>query len=288
MISLKNVSKKYEDTIALKNVNLKFELGKVYGLVGRNGAGKTTILKIIANQLYLTEGSVEIDPTMIKNEEDIVLGRDFCFHLSNYKIKVILAIASRVYSRWDKALEEEMIDLFELDIKKQYLKASKGMQTMVSLIIALCSDATVLLLDEPYSGLDPINREVFYKLLRNKYFNEEKTVIISSHIINEIEGYFESAIIINKGDILVNSDIEAIRKKSTLVEGSKEVYLELMKHCNVLGHEKLANHYTIYLYEELSSDRIAWIEDHEGLIKTMDLQNLMIQMCMTRRGENEF
>ncbi len=287
LIELSNITKKYEATVALDQINLSFEKGKVYGLIGRNGAGKTTMLKIIAKQLFQTSGDLSMDHNHIEIDEDVVLGRDFCIHLSNYKIRDIIAIASRLYPSWDKELELDMIDQFELDIKKQYLKASKGMQTMVSLIIALCSNAKVLLLDEPYAGLDPINRETFYRILRNRYFNEDKTVIISSHIIKEIEGYFENAIIINKGKILVDETLELIRTKSFVVEGSQGVFEFLKGRVNVLGYDKIGNHYKTYVYDELNQRVREEIQAQDGQLSTMDLQDLMVQMCTTRRDQDE-
>jgi ABC-2 type transport system ATP-binding protein len=288
LIELTNLTKKYEDTVALNQISLSFELGKVYGLIGRNGAGKTTLLKIIAKQLYQTEGQVTCDQEIILGDEDVVLSRDFTIYLSNYKIRDIIAITSRIYPNWDKELEKELIEQFELDIKKQYLQASKGMQTMVSLIIALCSNAKVLLLDEPYSGLDPINRETFYRNLRNRYFSEDKTVIISSHIIKEIEGYFEYALIINKGQILVNETVEDIRLKSFIIEGGKDVYEYLIKQVNVLGYDQIGQHYKVYVYDKISPKVHDEIQAKSGNIYTMDLQDLMVQMCTTRRESNEF
>jgi len=288
LIQLTNLTKKYEDTIALDQINLSFEQGKVYGLVGRNGAGKTTMLKIIAKQLFQTSGEVVLDTKSIQIDEDIVLGRDFCIHLSGYRIRDIIGMAGRLYPSWDKELELDLIEQFELDIKKQYRRASKGMQTMVSLIIALCSNAKVLLLDEPYAGLDPINRETFYRMLRHRYFNADKTVIISSHIIKEIEGYFENAIIINKGKILVDETLETIRTKSFIVEGPKELFEILKKEVHILGYEQIGNHYKIYIYEGLDQSVRDEIQTHGGHLSTMDLQDLMIQMCTTRRDQDEF
>jgi ABC-2 type transport system ATP-binding protein len=145
----------------------------------------------------------------------------------------------------------------------------------------------VLLLDEPYAGLDPINRETFYRILRNRYFNDEKTVIISSHIIKEIEGYFENAIIINKGIILVNETLESIREKSFVVEGPLDLFESLKGQVNVLSYDKIGNHYKVYIYNQLSQRVREEIQEKSGVTTTMDLQDLMIQMCTTRRDQDE-
>lgn len=282
VITIQNLKKVYGETIALNGVSLTLEKGKVYGLIGRNGAGKTTLMKLIANLIFATEGEIVKNPTYVSSNEDVCFARDFNFYFSNYKVRDILFLASNIYKKWDHELQEELLQEFELDQKKTYMKISKGMQTMVSLIIALCSNARVLLLDEPYAGLDPINREYFYKILRERYFDGEKTVVISSHLITEIEGYFENAIIINKGNILVNDTTERIYEKAFTVVGNEAVYESLKNRKNIVGLEKFTGQHTIYVQDSMNPADIRKIEDLGGEVKGMDLQKLMICLCANR------
>lgn len=282
IITLKNVEKIYGDTVALSNINLQFEEGKVYGLIGRNGAGKTTLLKIIAGQLNLTKGEVIVNEDLVSSYNDIVLAKDHNHYYQNVKLKEILYIARNTMENWDNELEKELLEQFELNTKKYYMKSSKGMQTMVALIIGLCSNAKVLMLDEPYAGLDPINRETFYRILRTKYFTENKTVIISSHLIKEIQGYFENAIILNQGKVLVDDTVENIREKSFVIECNKEKLEAISKRYKVLNSEKIGNHMRIYIFDEILEKDQRALEKDGGKIHTMDLQDVMVQMCMRR------
>lgn len=280
LIELKDLSKKYDDTIALNKVNLSFEKGKVYGLIGRNGAGKTTMLKLISNMLNITSGEIIYNTDFIKEVSDITFARDNNWYFSNYKIKRLIQLASAVYPRWNQERCDELIELFELDIKKKYIKASKGMQTMFSIIVALSSGCEVILLDEPYAGLDPINREHFYDYLRNHYFNEDITVIISSHLIKEIEGYFERAIIIDNGEILVDKDMTDIYNMSYEITCNETVYNQLRATKNIIKHSQLAGHYTVQIYDYLNDTEQKELRNLKADIKGMDLQSLFIGLCM--------
>lgn len=279
ILSLNNITKKYDDTIALDNINLTIEPGKIYGLIGRNGAGKTTMLKLIANMLSPTNGKIIYNKNIIRTSYDICFGRDYNHYFTTQKVKAILDIASRVFPDWDYNLEKELIELFELPIKKTYMKISKGMQTITSIIIAMCSNSQLILLDEPYAGLDPINRDSFYKLLREKYLNGEKTVILSSHLIKEIEGYFQKAIIINKGNILVNEDMENIYEKSFAVICDEHIRKELIATKNVIDEDVISSQYTLYIYDTFTKNEQVKYISKGAQIKGMDLQKLLISLC---------
>lgn len=149
---------------------------------------------------------------------------------------------------------------------------------MIALVIALASDAKVLLLDEPYTGLDPVNRAFFYQVLKKYYFNEEKTVIISSHMITEIEGYFENTIILDKGRIRLNETLEDLYKKNFTVEGNDAVMKYLKDRRRVLDIESMMGIHKLFIHDELSSDDVAFIEDNKGTVNGMDLQTFMIKL----------
>jgi len=279
LIEISNLSKQFDETLALDDISLSIEKGKVYGLIGRNGAGKTTLLKLISGMLTPTKGAINYDTDYIKASYDICFGRDNNFYLSNYKFKALLDIAKGIFPKWDTERAKELIELFEIDTKKYYQKASKGMQTMVSIIITLCSGADTILLDEPYSGLDPINREHFYGYLRDHYFDGEKTVIISSHVIKEVEGYFEKAIIIDKGHILIDDDMDSIRDRSFELTCDEMLYSEIKGTKNIVKYTKLAGQYILSIYDKISEDEKKSYINKGAKINTMDLQNLLVALC---------
>ena len=282
MIRFKDVIKSYDNVLALDGISLTIEKGRVYGLIGRNGSGKTTMLKLMAKMLQKTSGEILFNEEIISKNSDMAFSRDFNYYFSNYKIGQLIKTAALIYPEWDGALEKELLEIFDLDKKKTYSKCSKGMQTMVSLLITLCSGAKVLLLDEPYVGLDPINRDSFYRILREKFFDGEKTVIISSHLINELEGYFERAIFINKGKLLIDDEVDNIYEKSFTIVCDSRLAEEVRGRYKVLDEEKMGHQSTLYIYDSLSKDREAELIQRGARINRMDLQQLLIKLCVKR------
>ncbi len=278
-IKLSNINKYYEEVHALKDVNLEFKKGKVYGLIGRNGAGKTTLLKMISKQIDPSSGAYESQNFTFSYS----INNNFAFQ--GLKAKQIFKIANQVYPNYNKAYEEELTKKLNLQTNKLYQKLSSGMKNLVNLIISLSSNADYLLLDEPYVGLDPINRDIIYRFLVDNYFNDDHTVIISSHIITEIEGYFENAIIIQNGEIIVNDDIDKIREKSFVISAPSDKVEILSNKINVLDVESIAGRSSIFVYDDVNKldDSMKELE-----INHINLETLMIKMLSAKkRGNHE-
>ncbi|RRD95537.1 ABC transporter ATP-binding protein [Clostridiales bacterium COT073_COT-073] len=278
ILETQNLTKKFEETIAINDLNLKLEYGKVYGLIGRNGAGKTTFLKLISNMLFPTSGQIKLNSEYLQKEGDIAFGRCYYIKYFTQKIGEIIKFASYSFPNWQQEYAEELIDSFELDVKKKYHRSSSGMQTMTSLIIALAANPQLLLLDEPYVGLDPINREVFYNFLRSHYFDGEKTVIISSHMIKEIEGYFEKAIMLNKGKLILHEDLDRLKQKSFMIQADSGLTEFIERNLHVIGKETLGQRSTFYIFDQIRDAELMEIQTRGGVVQTMDLQTFMVKI----------
>lgn len=278
ILETQNLTKKFEETIAINDLNLKLEYGKVYGLIGRNGAGKTTFLKLISNMLFPTSGQIKLNSEYLQKEGDIAFGRCYYIKYFTQKIGEIIKFASYSFPNWQQEYAEELIDSFELDVKKKYHRSSSGMQTMTSLIIALAANPQLLLLDEPYVGLDPINREVFYNFLRSHYFDGEKTVIISSHMIKEIEGYFEKAIMLNKGKLILHEDLDHLKQKSFMIQADSGLTEFIERNLHVIGKETLGQRSTFYIFDQIRDAELMEIQTRGGVVQTMDLQTFMVKI----------
>lgn len=283
MVSCVGLTKQYQQVRALNQVNLTIEKGKVYGLVGRNGAGKTTLLKLMSGMLFSSEGRV--DYRGIGQTSEIAYSRNYNRVFMNYSLRSLIRIAQWHFPNWNKEHADELISQFELKLKQKYVKASSGMQNMMNLVIALAAHPKLLLLDEPYVGLDPINRQYFYDFLVEHYFNQETTVIISSHLIKEIEGYFERVLMVDKGQLLIDQDIEQVRQKSYLIEGSQALE-PLLSGTNLLTKQEMAGRVSYYLYGDLSESQRQQIRDYQGVVKGMDLQTLMMQIVKSRATQS--
>ena len=177
ILKSKGIVKKYGKQEVLHNIDLTLEPGKIYGLIGRNGAGKTTLLSILSAQNPATSGEIYLGEEPVWENpgalEHIFFSREIspngAADSTGLKVKDYLEMAEAYLTKWDKKMAEELVDLFHLDRKKKTLKLSKGMLSMLSIVLALASKADFTFLDEPVSGLDVVAREQFYRLLLEEF-----------------------------------------------------------------------------------------------------------------------
>lgn len=168
MIKLENVRKSFGRQLVLDNISLAFEEEKIYGLFGRNGVGKTTLLNIMATQIFHNEGSITVDEenpfSHSRAREKICFIKESGFGV-NIKVKDIFKYAKEFYPNWDEGLKDILVSRFEIPVRKTYEKLSKGNKTLVGLITGLASRAPYTFFDEPSLGLDAANRYAFYEIL---------------------------------------------------------------------------------------------------------------------------
>ncbi len=225
-----HIVKTYSGKDVLREVTLDIQPGKIYGLIGRNGAGKTTLLSILTAQNPATRGSVTLDGEPVwenrRSLEKLCFSRELNATaesgLSSMKAKEYLRIASTYYENWDRELEERLVKLFNLNLKKKFAKMNKGMLSMVTIVVALCSKAPYTFLDEPVAGLDVVAREQFYKLLLEEYASSGRTFVVSTHIIEEAADVLEEVIILHEGRVLIEADTQAFVDSAVHVSGKIE------------------------------------------------------------------
>ena len=222
-----NLTKQYGSKTVLDHVNLTLESGKIYGLIGRNGAGKTTLLSLMSNQNPISEGTATIDGQRIW-ENPKALSR-LCFSrelnlsaesaLSSYTLKAYLRAAEMYLPHWDRDMAGRLLELFGLDKKKKLGKLSKGMLSMVTILVAMASKAEFTFLDEPVAGLDVVAREQFYQLLLEEYTETGRTFVLSTHIIEEAADVMEEVIILDHGKILLKENTQELVDRARYVTG---------------------------------------------------------------------
>ena len=226
------IGKIYGKKQVLKNINLTLEKGKIYGLIGRNGAGKTTLLSIMSAQNPASEGTVTWNGENVwenrKALDHICFSRELSINLygsgvSGMKVKDYLKTASYYYPDWDQALAEELIKKFELNTKQRINKMSKGMLSMVTIIVALASKADFTFMDEPVAGLDVVMRDYFYHKLMEEYTETGRTFVISTHIIEEATDLMEEVVMIKNGEVLLKENTQELLERSYHVSGLAEV-----------------------------------------------------------------
>lgn len=282
---LDGVSKIFDKTTAVNNVSLEIEENKIYGLIGRNGAGKTTLLKLLANQLQTSRGVIRKDAEALKNSDkltmEVCLARE-TININGIKtlsVKRILSITSYIYPDWDNEYCKDLVNKFSLKTEQKYIKLSKGMQTTVGIIIGLASRAPLTLFDEPYIGLDPVAREIFYELLLKDYEKYKRTIIISSHLMSELENLFERVLIIDQGNLLLNEDMEELHEKAKIISGDKDCVEELLKQKKVIYSQlvgRLAN-YTVF--DNFSEKELEEFKRMKVSCNSVNLQKLFINLA---------
>ena len=275
-IELKNLTKHYKETAALEGVTLTIEYGKVYGLLGRNGAGKSTMVNLISNRIFPTSGEIFVDgePSI---ENDAALRKIFTMSEHNLlpvdkKFKDAVKIVSMFYPDFDKDYAFRLAQMFELDVKKKLMSLSTGYSSIAKLIMALASGADYIFFDEPVLGLDANHRELFYRLLIERYAETGSTFIISTHLIDECANLIEKAIIIDKGRLVTADDTERIMENSYTVTGPAELVDKYTAGKTVVGSDTVGGIRSAYVKGKPENVP-------QGLeISKASLQSLFIQM----------
>lgn len=281
---LEGVTKVFEKTRAVNGISLELEENKIYGLIGRNGAGKTTLLKLLANHLYPTRGVIKKGNKDLSNNDELI--QDICLArevinisgLKTFSVKKVLKIASYIYPYWDQEYCQNLIEKFDLDISKRYIKLSRGMHTIVGIIIGLASRAPLTLFDEPYIGLDPVSRELFYELLLEDYQQNPRTIIISTHLINELENLFEKILIIEKGSLIIDEVMEEIKQKAVIISGDREKIEAVIKGKNVIYKQEIGRLANITVLDTFTEEEINNIKKTNFEYGSVSLQKLLVNI----------
>jgi len=276
-----NLTKSYGRTLALQNLDLQLEEGIIYGLLGRNGAGKTTLLNTIAGGIRADSGTIEVNGKKLGKREQ---PKDFCYVRDQYRYfggaRVIetLRIAATFYPQWDWDYARKLIDLFLIDPNKKIRQLSSGTQSLVGNIIGLASRASLTLYDEPVLGLDVLMRERFYKALVEDYANHPRTVLLSTHLIDEIAPVAEKIIILESGSLLLQEEIEQIRMSAYLIRGNSEAVAFFTENKRVIYQEAYGRGTLAALYEKLDDQSMLQAREQGISVETLSLQKLFLYL----------
>jgi len=215
MIQIQNVNKKLNTKIIFKDLNWKLTNGKVYGLVGPNGTGKSTLLRMIAGVYQVDSGLITIDSKPVyenpETKKELLFISDDPFFFAQANVDEMKDFYQLFYPNFDNTLYKQLSELFLIDLKARIDTFSKGMRRQASLILALAAKPKYLILDEAFDGLDPVMRLALKGLISDNIINNQMTVLISSHNIRELEDICDEIALIQNGVISLNGDIDTIR-----------------------------------------------------------------------------
>ncbi|UJL46308.1 ABC transporter ATP-binding protein [Virgibacillus sp. NKC19-16] len=251
IVTLKKVNKAYKD-FAIKDVSFSVKKGFITGFIGPNGAGKTTTIKLMLDLLQADSGTVtvfgkgyETHMNEIKQRIGFVYADHQLYeHLTIEKMKRIIA---SFYTNWDDQVFATYMERLGIPWKRKIGHLSKGMQTKLSIAIALSHHADLIILDEPTSGLDPMSRREILAILAEIIQDEEKSVFFSTHITTDLEQIADYITFINNGEIVFSENKETIMEQHYMVRGAKELLdadirkLFLQVRATPFGFEALTN-----------------------------------------------
>ncbi|KZZ86168.1 ABC transporter ATP-binding protein [Bacillus sp. SJS] len=282
ILEVKELTKTYGKTEAVKDVSFSLEPGKIYGLLGRNGAGKTTIMNMITARLFPASGDIRIfgeDPY----ENRGVLSQ-ICFikesqkYPDTFNISDLFDICSSAFPNWDQEYADSLIKDFNLPLKRRMKKLSRGMLSSAGIIVGLASRAPLTIFDEPYLGLDAVARNIFYDRLIEDYSSHPRTIILSTHLIDEVSKILEHVLVIDHGKLIMNEEADAIRGRAYTVVGPSMKAAEFTKGKNILKSEAIGGLVSVTVLGRLSPTE-RQNADQLGLeLAPVSLQQLIIYL----------
>ncbi len=281
-IRVDHVSKSFGKAKALDDVSLSFEHGKIHALLGRNGAGKSTLLGLIANRLVPTSGRIFVDGEPAADNAP-ALAKLYCMndkkmYPENLRLDNLFKEMGRFYEGFDRTAAAGFAEAFGLDLRKKIGSLSTGYRSVYQLVVGLSLDVDYLLLDEPVLGLDANHHELFYKLLLDDYLEKQRTVIIATHLIEEVANLVEQVTIVDRGRVLLASSAEELRASGYSVSGRTA---DVAAYC--AGMEVLD-------VEELGGLSVAYVQgkpDAARLNERLDVAPLNLQKLFVKLTEKE-
>lgn len=290
-IELRNLTKSYKDLNALDDISLSLEPGRIYGLLGRNGAGKTTLMTMLTGQGYPTSGEALIFGTN-PFEHDQTLAR-ICFIRESQKYPddfsplQAFKAAALFFANWDQDLADSLAKDFALPLKRRIKKLSRGQLSAVGVIIGMAARAEITFFDEPYLGLDAVARQIFYDRLVEDFAHHPRTIVLSSHLIDEIANLLEHVVVIDKGRIMLNEDAESLRGSAVAVTGNAEKVQGFINGYEVLHHDSLGSLASVTIKARLTATQQEMAAELGLELSPVPLQQLVVRTTLAAQSREE-
>ena len=284
-ISVAGLTRRYPGQVALDDVYLTIGTGTITGLLGRNGAGKTTFLRILAGQEFPSSGSVRVLGSSPAENQDVlrrlVLVREDQvypdFRYPDFKASHALRAASFCYPNWDADLASALLEDFGLRANRAIKSLSRGQRSALGITIGLAARAEVTLFDEPYTGLDAVARQVFYDRLLAEYADFPRTVVLSTHLIDEAAALFENVVLIDRGRVVLDAAADGLRGMVTTVSGPVLAVDSFTRGRPVWERRGLGSQASVVIVGQISG------EDRErARLLGLDLTPLSLQQLVVR------
>ncbi|TSD93545.1 ABC transporter ATP-binding protein [Skermania sp. ID1734] len=280
-VSVRGLTKRFGRFTAVDNVDFDIDPDRIYGLLGRNGAGKTTVMQMLTGQLRQTSGDISIFGQQ-PFENPVALAR-VCFvkesqrYPEDYRVKHVLAAASQLLPNWNNDFAHELIKDFDIPLDRKMKKLSRGTTSAVGVTVGLASRAPLTIFDEPYLGLDAVSRTMFYDRLLADFSENPRTIVLSTHLIDEVSDLIEHVLVIDKGRILLDDNADALRSRAVMVSGPARTVEAFAADHAVLHRESLSSLARATVAVELTD-----AERNRALAAGLQLEPVSLQQLVVR------
>ncbi|MFI5931354.1 ATP-binding cassette domain-containing protein [Actinoplanes sp. NPDC051494] len=287
MISIRDLTVRYGDTVAVDAVTMDLAPGKIYGLLGRNGSGKTSLLSVLAAYRKANSGSITVDGAeLFENAafmRDTVFVRDALDANEGDRVGSLLKLHACLRPSWDADYAAKLTDLFELDPRKRVGGLSRGQRSSLGVVVGLASRTSLTILDEAYLGMDAAVRALFYRELLADYLERPRTFIVSTHLIDEVADLFEEVVVMDRGRVLVHEDTDTFRSRGVAVTGPAEAVDLFAAGRTVLSEQRLGGSRQVTLYGELGAGERQQAERAGLSLAQVGIQDLFVHLTGSER-----
>ncbi|WP_062208613.1 ABC transporter ATP-binding protein [Demequina oxidasica] len=279
IIEVDNLTKRYGKVSAVDGASFALEEGGIHGLLGRNGAGKTTVMQLLTGQDFATSGTIRLfGQSPVENAD--VLSR-VCFikesqaYPDGFKGKHVLKSAPWFFRNWDSDFAHALAADFGAPLDRPMKKMSRGQRSTIGVIVGLASRADLTFFDEPYAGLDAVARHRFYDHLLTDYAEHPRTVVMSTHLIDEAANLLQRVLVIDNGKLVIDADADELRSSATTLAGRAADIDAFVAGREVLDRSRLGGLATVTVAGLSEADRRAAAS--AGLeASTVSLQELIV------------
>lgn len=281
-IEVNDLCLSYKNQQVIKNISFSLEQGKIYGLIGRNGAGKTSLLSLLASFNQPTAGTIKIDGEVpfenarIMQEVAFIYDRDFKDESS--PVKEMFDTLKRYRPNFDEEYAKYLLDRFELPLKKPVNKLSKGKKAALNVTIGLSSRAPITIFDEAYLGMDAPTRTFFYKELLEDQARYPRTFILSTHLVSEMDYLFEEVLIIHRGELVFHDDFETLISRGASITGDFSKVDQFVQGKKKLSEQTLGRTKSVMIYGNLTEEEKEKARSIGLDIGPVNLQDLFIYL----------
>lgn len=278
-IHTENLSRRYRDQVALEAVSLDVAHDSITGLLGRNGAGKSTFMRLLTGQEFATSGTITVfGENPVENDhilrQLVFVREDQVF--PDFKVRHALELAACFYPNWSSELAETLMADFALPRNRRIKKLSRGMRSALSIVLGLSARAEITLLDEPYAGLDAVARQLFYDRLLEDYSRFPRTVLLSTHLIDEAAGLLEHVVLIDHGRIALDAPADEARGKAVTVNGPATSVRQFVEGRHVWHRREIGSRAAVTVGGGIDDGDRAWARQLGVTLEPLSLQQLIV------------